>query len=98
MRPSLGNGKDVRYQNTEFRIQKNSHGQSTHGHPPGFLSSEFCILTSDVFAVQANDPYSGTIAGARAFAAPATSTRTPVVCGSGIGGTPTPPAIDRGAP
>jgi hypothetical protein len=45
----LGNGKDVRCQNTEFRIQ------TSHTHPlpvPGdFLNSEFCILTSDVFAV-----------------------------------------------
>jgi hypothetical protein len=33
------NGKDVRGQNTEFRILMKA------------LNSEFCILTSDVFAV-----------------------------------------------
>ena len=36
------NGRDVRYQNSEFRVQT-----------APFLSSEICILTSDIFAVEA---------------------------------------------
>src|SRR5687768_16718603 len=43
-------GKDVRGQNTEFRIQTKTTG-SHWRLPVVYLNSEFCILTSDVFAV-----------------------------------------------
>src|SRR5688500_4797032 len=45
---------DVRIQNSEFR---NDHGEPRTGSPLVYLSSEFCTLMSDVFAVDYRRKY-----------------------------------------
>ena len=66
------NGKDVRCQNTEYRIQ------ISPARDPRILNSEICILTSDIFAVDVYAPLSSGLTFVRHSASALSSCLAPI--------------------